>query len=77
MSTERSLWSLRSLSSRVNGRAHGTAQSRTQVSWVPGGILSRACSSQPRLGPGRPSLPHALSGFADRGPEVRRRRVRV
>lgn len=42
---------------RVIGRAHGRAQTRTQASWVPGGILSQPCSSRPRLGPGRPSPP--------------------
>lgn len=46
---------------RVIGRARGAAHTRTQVSWVPDGILSQACSSQPRLGPGRPSPPHTRS----------------
>lgn len=46
---------------RVIGRAQGRAQTTPLASRVPGEILSQACSSQPRLGRGRPSPPHARS----------------
>lgn len=53
-------------------RALGRARTRTQASWVVGRILSRACSSQARLGPGRPSPLHASSAESGgRGPRPR------